>query len=181
MKPSDVLSMSANLVSASASLIDAHNTINQPTAAPAPAKPKPSSSFTSPQTTKNAFVELNGTLLDLNQVILIRKAKNNTNCFVMFMQNGLREETADYRSSLELDKDFAKINAMLKTKSPFIELNGTMVDMRTVKLIRKAKASDNHFIIIFHNGSSEATAEYSSNDEYMDDYVLIRAALSNIK
>ena len=69
---------------------------------------------------KVRFIELNGTMVDLNEVTLIRKSNQGTNNFVIVMKDGYEDQpTAKYDSRADFEQDWKIIRDTLYSMNSF--------------------------------------------------------------
>lgn len=191
MSPASVLSSSANLVSAAATLINMDNN----------SKPPNQQTVQIPITKLSpVFIELNGTLVNLRDISLIRKANNKSKCFVIYLKQGMRCETKHYAYQVDFLQDYDQVLAILDSvvsnpkssdqlnaqtpiselPSVFMELNGTLVDLRDISLICKDIDNSKRFVIYLKQGIHCQTEYYAYERNFLLDYVRLIAELSTL-
>lgn len=191
MNTASMLSSSANLVSAAATLINTDNNsapTNQQTVQIPISKLPP------------VFIELNDTLVNLRDISLIRKAKDKSKCFVIYLKQGIRCLTRHYEYNADFVRDYSQVLAMLNSMdsnltpsdqlneqthnsellSVFIELNGTLVNLRDISLIRKGKDKSNCFVMYLKQGIRCQTEYYTYQFEFLQDYDRVLAKLKSL-
>ena len=191
MNTASMLSSSANLVSAAATLINTDNNsapTNQQTIQIPISKLPP------------VFIELNGTLVNLRDISLIRKANDKSKCFVIYLKQGIRCLTQHYEYQANFLRDYGQVLAMLNSMdrdsepsdqqtaqtpiselpSVFMELNGTIVNLRDISLIRKGKDKSNCFVIYLKQGIRCLTEYYTYQDNFLRDYERVFAKLRTL-
>lgn len=98
MNSTDSLSSTANLLSAVSSLatLDQHGQ-GGPYSNPGPIAQRPK------------FYEVNGTVINLYDISLIRKARNNEMCIVIYLRNGARTETSNFKYKVDYENAYKKL------------------------------------------------------------------------
>jgi hypothetical protein len=191
MNSAGLLSNTANLVSAAATLISMDNNSTQPnqqTVQISISKLPP------------VFIELNDTLVNLRDISLIRKAKDKSKCFVIYLKQGIRCLTRDYEFNSDFLRDYSQVIAMLNSMdnnltpsnqlneqtpnsellSVFMELNDTLVNLRDISLIRKGKDKSNCFVVYLKQGIRCQTEYYTYPFEFNQDYARLLAKLKSL-
>ena len=98
MNSSDSLSSAANLLSVASSLA----TLGQ--------QDQSNPSFNpGPITQRPKFYEVNGTVVNLYDISLIRKARNNEMCIVIYLRNGARTETSNFKYKVDYEKEYNRL------------------------------------------------------------------------